>query len=68
MTLDDVAAFHSFLESHPDEAHLAAFKKSQKFKDVVRHFKDEGATDEDIEKMTQPALFDPEMVNFTSHA
>lgn len=58
----DVASFHSFLDSHPNEAQINAFKNTRKYKDVVNFLKSEGATQEEIDEMTQPVVDDPDMV------
>jgi hypothetical protein len=63
ITEDDVASFHAFLETHPNEAQINAFKNTRKYKDVVKHLKNEGATQEDIDDMTEPVLDDPGMVS-----
>jgi hypothetical protein len=62
ITEDDVASFHAFLETHPNETQLNAFKNTRKYKDVVTHLKGEGATQEEINDMTAPVLDDPGMV------
>ena len=62
ITEDDVASFQSFLESQPAEAQLNAFKNTQKFKDIVAHMKDDGATDGEIDAMMEPVIDDPGMV------
>jgi hypothetical protein len=62
VTDDDVATFHSFLDSHPSEEQLKAFQKTSHYKDVVKHLKEEGATEGDIDAMVLPAIEDPNMV------
>jgi hypothetical protein len=62
VTDDDLASFHSYLESHPSEEMLNAYKKTPFYRDVVKHLKEDGATEEDITAMVQPAIDDPNMV------
>jgi hypothetical protein len=62
VTEEDISSFHSFLESQPNEAQLNHFKKTSKYRDIVRHMKDDGATDADIDAMMEPVIDDPGMV------
>jgi hypothetical protein len=50
------------LESHPPQDKLHQFQKSQEYKDIIKHLKNEGATSEDIDAMVLPAVEDPGMV------
>jgi NADH dehydrogenase (ubiquinone) 1 beta subcomplex subunit 8 len=62
VTDSDVENFHSFLESHPTDQQLSFFRKTAKYREIVKHLKKEGATEEEIESMMQPAHADPNMV------